>query len=572
MSEYEADLAEGEVDYDEEEVLSAKGVIQYLTKTAKTLKIYLPNNPIHQKFINSLFEKFTAHLESFGPLRFRIKQFEFLYSGQQIYENLNRLESIPFRLFIDGLRELSFYPGLEKEELIFFLKVLGQEVADAGEEESADDDIVTRLWERHLTHIQYIVVDDLKGDMDAVEACREMRTVPPKPQQLQAMHNLEVVSPANLSPKGVDVPALHVFKLTDEEVNSIKRELRWEEEIDIVGELEGMLFDILRIESVPANFSEVLDIIDNIFEELMFKADFIHARKILEFFWEMLGPEKNLSAEIVDLLEKALLHSGNPKRIAAMGDVLNRLSSEEVDQFLTLMVLFQKEVIPSVIELLTEVKTIKLRHVLCDILVALGQVDAGAIIAGLDDPRWFVVRNLIYVLGKTEDACVIDHLPRFVHHEELKVRKEVLHVLDTMKSPEADALLLEFIDDPDLSNRVYAIKGLVKRQVTDSLPRFVALISEKEFEMKALYEKKEIFNALATLGGDPLVPELEKYLKTPWRLFKNTLADERGLCAAMALQRLGSPTAVIALRDGVQSRSKVIREACKSALGVLGMT
>lgn len=571
MPEHHTDLTEDEIDYDQEEVQSAKEVVQFLTKTAKTLKIYLPNNPIHQKFINSLFEKLSTHIESFGPLRLRVKQFEILCSGQQIYENLNRLESIAFRLFIDGLRELSFYPGLEKKELITFLKIIGQEEDDEAEGEAgADDDIVTRLWEKHLTHIQYIVVDDLKGDMDAVETCREMRPEPPKPQQLQALHQQEVVSPAHLVPKGVDVPALHIFKLSEEEVSAIKRELRWEEEIDIVNELEGMLFDILRIETDVARFSEVLGIIDNILEELMFKADFIHARKILEFYWEMLDPEKSLSAELVDLLKKALIQGGNPERIASMDDVLNRVSSEALDQFLPLMVLFQKEVIPSVIELLAEVKAMKPRRVLCDILVELAQMDVNAIIACLHDRRWFVVRNLIYVLGKTGDACVIEHLPQFVHHEELKVRKEVLHVLDAMKNPKADVLLIDFIDDSELSNRVYAIKSLVKRKVLDTLPLLVALVSTKEFEMKALYEKKEIFSALAKLGGDSLVPEFEKHLKTRWSLFKNIHVDERGLCAAMALQRLGSPAAIIALQGGGQSRNKVIREACEKALGVLG--
>jgi len=180
------------------------------------------------------------------------------------------------------------------------------------------------------------------------------------------------------------------------------------------------------------------------------------------------------------------------------------------------------------------------------------------------------VRNLIYVLGKTGDACVIEHLPQFVHHEALKVRKEVLHVLDAMKSPKADVLLIDFIDDPELSNRVYAIKSLVKRKVSDVLPVLVTLVSTKEFEVKALYEKKEIFYALAKLGGDSLVPEFEKHLKTPWRLFKNIHVDERGLCAVMALQRLGSSTAIIALQGGGQSRNKAIREACKKALGVLG--
>ncbi|NOY83869.1 MAG: hypothetical protein GXO96_03415 [Nitrospirae bacterium] len=139
-----------------------------------------------------------------------------------------------------------------------------------------------------------------------------------------------------------------------------------------------------------------------------------------------------------------------------------------------------------------------------------------------------------------------------------------------MKNPKADVLLIDFIDDSELSNRVYAIKSLVKRKVLDTLPLLVALVSTKEFEMKALYEKKEIFSALAKLGGDSLVPEFEKHLKTRWSLFKKIHVDELGLCAAMALQRLGSPAAIIALQGGGQSRNKVIREACEKALGVLG--
>ncbi|MFQ5779789.1 MAG: hypothetical protein ACE5HN_03265, partial [Nitrospiria bacterium] len=43
--------------FNKEEVESAKEVIQSLAKTARTLKIYLSNNPIHKKFIDELLEK-----------------------------------------------------------------------------------------------------------------------------------------------------------------------------------------------------------------------------------------------------------------------------------------------------------------------------------------------------------------------------------------------------------------------------------------------------------------------------------------------------------------------------------
>ena len=111
---------------DQEELKSAKEAIQFLIKTAKTLKIYLPNNPIHQKFLQDLTERFISHLQEYGTLRLKVRQYELLYSNEVVYENSNRLESLAFCLFVDGLREFTFHAGLNKEELMNFLEVIGK--------------------------------------------------------------------------------------------------------------------------------------------------------------------------------------------------------------------------------------------------------------------------------------------------------------------------------------------------------------------------------------------------------------------------------------------------------------
>lgn len=558
-----------DLDYDKAEVQSAKGVISQLTKTAKTLKIYLSNNPIHKKFINELSGKFQVHLEGYGPLRLRIRQFELLCSGQPVYENMNRLESISFKLFVDGLREISFHPGLEKKEIIELLAVLGK----TGNGENTDDDMVTLLWEKHLSHIDYLVVDDLKGEVEGVDTgdCKEMQHQKPSGQQLQAVYQSEVISTSDqLSPKGIDVPDLHIFKLTEGEIQSVKRELRWEEEIDTVNELEGMLFDILRMERDPGLFSETLDILDDVFQQLMAKGDFEYARKILEFLWEMLDPETGLDKTLLSLTREALTRAGSAERISQLHSVLNSMSSDQLDAFFPFMILFQKEVIPSVVELLASVQTMKLRRILCDILVELGRVDIETIIENLNDPRWFVVRNLIYVLGKIAGEIGEGQIARallpLVHHQESKVRKELLHVIDGMKQPTTTRLLVHFISDPDLSNRIFAMKSLSKKGVKAGFTPLLDLSASKEFDAKVLYEKKEITNAIARLGKDEAIPEIRKWLHSRWHIFKNSAKEEKGLCAAAALQRIASPAAIDALREGNTSRNKTIREACRQAL------
>lgn len=565
-------IADEEIDEkecDKEELRSAKEIVQSLTKTSKTIQIYLPNNPIHQKFINEFYDRLTQHLSTFGVLRLRIKQFEMVCLGQQVYENANRLESLAFKLYIDGLRELSFHAGIEKEEVIIFLEVIG----NRGGEESKDDDVVTLLWERHLVHVKYIVVDDLQGDYQS-ENCKEMQTVAPSPDQLKEVFSQEAAPAAPQivlsGPKGVEIPSLHIFRLTEEEIRKIKAEVQQEERLDMVAELEGILSDILRIERDPLLFAEILGIIDQTLEGLLVQGDFAHASAVLEFYEEMLGPAMNLPPPLVEQIRKAKLQAVSPKKITALEAVLNEAEADRLDQFYAFLLLVDTQAVPSLVELLGTINKMKARRVLCDALVKLGSGQVDFLISKLEDDRWYLVRNLIYILGKIGDPRVLKAFPRLIYHKDAKIRKELLYVLDGMDDPKANDLLVKMIADPDLANRLFAIRTLAKRRARGALEPLMVTLSSKDFEVKELQEKKEVFEAIARIGGDEVVSRMQRFLKTGWSLFKSANLEEMGLCAAHALQRIGTPSAVAALREGAASKSKAIREACLKAIGALG--
>lgn len=556
-------------EFNEEEVKSAKEVLQSLAKTARTLKIYLSNNPIHKKFIDELIEKLQAHLLSFSPLRLRVKQFELHCSGQVVYENINRQESIAFKLFIDGMREISFLPGIERDEIVEFMEVLGRE----GDDKEADDDIVTLLWEKHLSHVKYIVVESLQIDEKEIDSCKEMQTKIPSQQKLESVYQQESsLSLGDMAPavqKNVEIPSLHLFKLTEDEINNLKGEVAGEENLDVVGELIGILFDILRVEQQAPVVSEILYILDNILSRLMVRGEFNYARKVLEFFWEMLDPSKKLSKPVETLFRDALNKAGDLKKMASLEQVLNEARPDLYKEFFSFMILFEKNAILPAVELLASVKTVKARRVLCDALVELGRMDVEGLISKLDDKRWFLVRNLIYVLGKIGDDRIIQAFSRFRKHEEPKIRKEVLHALDVMENQQACKLMTRFIGDPDQANRIFVIKSLARKGAKEGLSPLMEVISSKAFDPKELYEKKEYFDAVAIIGGEEVIPEIRKCLPLRWSLFRNVRKEEKGLCAARALKRIGSPLAIEALREGGASRNKAIREACGKALSGL---
>ena len=56
-------------------------------------------------------------------------------------------ENFAFKLYSDGIRELTFQQGIEQDDVMFFFDALWNTSGTAGNE---DDDIVTRLWSKNL--------------------------------------------------------------------------------------------------------------------------------------------------------------------------------------------------------------------------------------------------------------------------------------------------------------------------------------------------------------------------------------------------------------------------------------
>ena len=67
-------------------------------------------------------------------------------------------ENFAFKLYSDGIREITFHQGIEQEDVLFFFDALWDTVGQAGTE---DDDIVTRLWSQNLPTLTIVTADEV---------------------------------------------------------------------------------------------------------------------------------------------------------------------------------------------------------------------------------------------------------------------------------------------------------------------------------------------------------------------------------------------------------------------------
>ena len=141
------------------ELASVKRVLTLLDKTAKSSRTYGAANPVAQKFFQQLFEGLTAHLATYSKLAFLVQRSELYFNGEVVYrsEQDSSNESVAFKLYADGIRELAFLEGLSAEDLSFLLDSLW----DSLDPEEDDDDIVTRLWSKNLSTITMVTAEEI---------------------------------------------------------------------------------------------------------------------------------------------------------------------------------------------------------------------------------------------------------------------------------------------------------------------------------------------------------------------------------------------------------------------------
>ena len=99
---------------DDPELVSIKRVLKLLDKTSKSNRTYGSTNPVALKFSQQLFEELTTHLTNYSKLTFLVQRSALLWKDQVVYqpEQDSAAESVAFKLYADGIRELSLLQGI----------------------------------------------------------------------------------------------------------------------------------------------------------------------------------------------------------------------------------------------------------------------------------------------------------------------------------------------------------------------------------------------------------------------------------------------------------------------------
>jgi len=126
-------------------------VFTSMDRTIKGMRLYEGQGEMADRLLAKL-EHAAKEATAEGPMTVGLTSFGPVYDGKPVLAVDERIPYL-FRLYLDGVRELTLLQGLETEELRGLVDVLGTDP------KGSEDDLVTLLWSRNFRTIRHYAVD-----------------------------------------------------------------------------------------------------------------------------------------------------------------------------------------------------------------------------------------------------------------------------------------------------------------------------------------------------------------------------------------------------------------------------
>jgi HEAT repeat protein len=224
--------------------------------------------------------------------------------------------------------------------------------------------------------------------------------------------------------------------------------------------------------------------------------------------------------------------------------------------------------IDPLVKSLGELQHYKARRVVCSALSHLGQDHADLIARGLDDERWYVVRNLVIVLGRIGTSNILNYLKKTIKHEDYRVRKETINAAAKVTSGDNTDFMIMALSDPDVKIQMSSLKYLVENKVVRAFNPIENIIKDKKFRDRPPEQINKFLEAYALLGQDKALVLLKPLALK--RMFLASAKDERlKIMAITALGKIRTTESVNILKKLAKAKKGKIASAAMKAQNIL---
>jgi HEAT repeat protein len=205
-----------------------------------------------------------------------------------------------------------------------------------------------------------------------------------------------------------------------------------------------------------------------------------HARRFALFRQRIAGRTH------VSLVAGVLRQNVGADQIALAAEYLRRVAREGAEEFTGL---------------LADERDRRVRGRMCQVLAGVGPSVVPVLLPWLEDTRWYVVRNVLYILGKVGDESTFMSVVGVLDHAHPRVRLEAIRVAALVGGGTACGPILRQVGDPDPAVRQVAVRTLATLKNDDAVPALRDLVASRGAVPEDLELRQEAIRALAAIGS-----------------------------------------------------------------------
>jgi len=537
-----------------EELTNVEAVIQAILKAKKILQMYPENNPIYIKTLQDLYDKFSEFFQYADSLQLQIGKNDIYYNSESVYQHTGMHDNLALLFFKDGLRELTFKNGLTAKEAEDFIKIISIDF----ERDEIEEDIITLFWEKDFENIQYIVEDIFLSDGADYEkkATDELQQKSSSPAGIEEIYNSILQNEESASNE-------IILLISDDDIRQLSEEYQNYSQ-DKTDKYLNMLLTCLNAAKLEKEHLNIVNYFMMAIEFSIRKGNLL-AVVDMQLKLKNLIDDQKKDETIRKSSANILAFTGGNSIIELIGDMLNKGCAFDGTVFERFVSFLDTNAIMPLINILGELKSIHTRKLVIDALVYLGKKNISFFYDGLNDSRWYVVRNMVHILRKIGDKNAASHILKSLDNKDVRVRKEVIRALGELGGDKSETVLKKCLQDHDVNIRRIALSSLGCMGSDASKQIIMEQIVDKQFNEKSFYEKKAYFEALAYWKGRDVYEFLIKILEKRSFFFSSKDYDKKA-CAVYCLGLLGSKDAVPLLSRYRKASNKLLREFSFSAI------
>ncbi|HZV82298.1 MAG TPA: HEAT repeat domain-containing protein [Geobacteraceae bacterium] len=203
------------------------------------------------------------------------------------------------------------------------------------------------------------------------------------------------------------------------------------------------------------------------------------------------------------------------------------------------------------------------RKSIAGFLTRTGEAGIPALLSMLKDERWYVVRNMVTILGEIASPTALKALQSTAAHPEPKVRKEVIKSLLKISPQGAESTLVALIGDSDgdvVRQTIYSLGSMRARSAVRPL---LEIITTSDPFLKELALKKQALVAIGRIGDRQATDALLNLLECRGWLAPRRW-QELKISVANALGQMGDESAIPLLKQMARQNSP-LGNACGEA-------